>query len=246
MIGRINPEQGEWLQIDPKRTTPIPLAKELSKRYDMPCFIDNDVKSATRAVQLFGLGKTSNNFIYINVGTGIAAGTVVNGQIIRGGHFNAGEVGHTHSGLCLAIPCGCGRNDCVEQIASGIGFNTCARILREKYPTRLQIPEDQSRRVDATEIFSLSKQGDPLCVQLVENASMALANLIMNLTRMSDPEMIVLGGGIVSDGYLHTKILEKLNPTTMRFVTHGVVLTKLNPNFIGLIGAGAVAMNEAY
>ncbi len=75
---------------------------------------------------------------------------------------------------------------------------------------------------------------------------MALANLIMNLTRMSDPEMIVLGGGIVSDGYLHTKILEKLNPTTMRFVTHGVVLTKLNPNFIGLIGAGAVAMNEAY
>ncbi|WP_455634199.1 ROK family protein [Parabacteroides sp.] len=246
VIGRINPEQGEWLQIDPKRTTPIPLAKELSKRYDMPCFIDNDVKSATRAVQLFGLGKTSKNFIYINVGTGIAAGAVVNGQIIRGGHFNAGEVGHTHSGLCLGIPCGCGRNDCVEQIASGIGFNTCARILREKYPTRLQIPEDQSRRVDATEIFSLSKQGDPLCVQLVENASMALANLIMNLTRMSDPEMIVLGGGIVSDGYLHTKILEKLNPTTMRFVTHGVVLTKLNPNFIGLIGAGAVAMNEAY
>ena len=79
----------------------------------------------------------------------------------------------------------------------------------------------------------------------------------MNLVRVIDPDTVVLGGGIVADGYMHEKILEKLHPTTMRFVSRNmqaglilvaeqtgtIVITKLNPGFIGLLGAGAVAMN---
>ena len=244
LIGRVDPEQGIWLQIDPKRTDPIPLAKELSDLYGIPCFIDNDVKSATKAAQLFGIGQISKNFIYINVGTGIAAGFVVNGLQIRGSHFNAGEVGHSQVGVNLGLKCGCGRTDCVELIASGLGFDKSARLLSETMETKLHISEDLGERVDVKEVFALCQKGDPLCVQLVENASQALANLIMNLVRVTDPDTVVLGGGIISDGYMHTKILEKLNPTTIRFVTNGVVLTKLNPDFVGLIGAGAVAMNK--
>ena len=228
LIGRVDPNQGIWLQIDPSRTQPIALAKELSDIYGIPCHIDNDVKSATRAERVWGFGQISKNFIYINVGTGIAVGTVINGRQIRGSHFNAGEVGHVRVGVNLGIKCGCGRMDCVEAIAAGIGFDNCARLLRNRYETNLHIP---------------AEKGEPLCVALVENASEALANLIMNLVRVTDPDTVVLGGGIVSDGYIHEKILEKLHPTTMRFVTNGVVITKLNPGFIGLLGAGAVAMN---
>lgn len=243
LIGRVDFEKGIWQQIDPKRTNPIPLARELSELYNMPCYIDNDVKSATRAERHFGFGQISKNFIYINVGSGIAAGTVVNGRQIRGSHFNAGEVGHTKVGVNIGIQCGCGRMDCVELIASGIGFDRCARFLKDQYATQLHIPEDLGERVQVKDVFLLSQKGDPLCMQLVENASQALADLIMNLVRVSDPDTIVLGGGIVSDGYMHTKVLEKLNPTTIRFVKNGVVITKLNPDFIGLLGAGAVAMN---
>ncbi|MDR0738126.1 MAG: ROK family protein [Prevotellaceae bacterium] len=243
LIGRVDALRGIWLQIDPSRTQPIPLAKELTDSYNIPCYIDNDVKSATRAERHFGFGQISHNFIYINVGTGIAASFVVNGRQIRGSHCNAGEVGHTQVGVNLGIKCACGRMDCVEQIAAGIGFDACARLLAGKYETSLYIPSDLSERVQVKDIFTLSQKGDPLCVQLVENASQALANLIMNLVRVSDPDTVVLGGGLVSDGYLHTKILEKLNPTTIRFVTNGVVITKLNPDFIGLVGAGAIAMN---
>jgi predicted NBD/HSP70 family sugar kinase len=243
LIGRVDPVEGVWLQIDPSRTQPIHLAEKLQELYGIPCHIDNDVKSATRAERHFGFGQISKNFTYINVGTGIAAGFVVNGRQIRGSHFNAGEVGHSQVGVNLGIRCGCGRMDCVEQIASGLGFDKCARLLSEKMETRLHIPSDLGERVQVKDVFSLSQKGDPLCVQLVENASQALANLIMNLVRVSDPDTIVLGGGIVSDGYMHTKILEKLNPTTIRFVKNGVVITKLNPDFIGLMGAGTVAMN---
>jgi predicted NBD/HSP70 family sugar kinase len=79
---------------------------------------------------------------------------------------------------------------------------------------------------------------------LVEDASEALADLIMNLVRVSDPDTVVLGGGVVADGYLHAKVLEKLNPTTLRFVRNGVVLTRLDPVFVGLQGAGVIAMNS--
>ncbi|MDR1527689.1 MAG: ROK family protein [Dysgonamonadaceae bacterium] len=243
LIGRVDPGKGIWLQIDPTRTQPIPLAKELFDLYGISCRIDNDVKSATRAERYFGFGQISKNFIYINVGTGIAAGFVVNGRQIRGSHCNAGEVGHTQVGVNVGIQCGCGRMDCVEKIASGIGFDACARLLKDRYETQLHIPDDPEERVQVKDIFAWSEKGDPLCVHLVENASQALANLIMNLVRVSDPDTVVLGGGLVSDGFLHTQILEKLNPTTIRFVKNGIVITKLNPDFIGLLGAGAVAMN---
>ena len=244
LIGRVDSNDGIWLQIDPSRTHPIALAKELTEAYGIPCYIDNDVKSATRAECIWGFGQISKNFVYLNVGTGIAVGTVIDGKQVRGSHFNAGEVGHLRVGVHVGVKCACGRMDCVEAIAAGIGFDNCARLLRDRYETNLHIPAEKGERVLVSEVYALSQKGDPLCVALVDIAAEALANLIMNLVRMTDPDTVVLGGGIVADGYMHEKILEKLQPITMRFVTNGVVITKLNPGFIGLLGAGAVAMNR--
>ena len=78
---------------------------------------------------------------------------------------------------------------------------------------------------------------------LVENAAEAIAQLIMNLVRVTDPDTVVLGGGIISETWFFDKVLSKLNANTMRFVSNGVVITHLNPDFVGLLGAGAVAMN---
>ncbi len=169
----------------------------------------------------------------------------MNGQLIRGSHFNAGEVGHTNVGVKAGVKCGCGREDCVELISAGLGFDCSARLLSKEYKTKLYIPSNEDIKVDVKEIFFLSQQNDPLCVQLVENAITGIANLIMNLVRVTDPDTVVLGGGIVSDGFLFPKILDKLNKTTMRFVSNGVLLTQLDPNLAGLLGAATVAM-EGY
>ena len=243
LIGRVDPNKGIWLQIDPHRTETIALADELSTRYGIPCRIDNDVKSATRAERVWGVGQFSKDFVYINVGTGIAVGTVVNGRQIRGSHFNAGEAGHMRVGVNVGIPCVCGRTDCVETIASGMGFDSCARLLRDRYETRLTIPSENGKRVSVEEVVTLSKAGDPLCSVLVQNAAEGIANLIMNMVRVTDPDTVVLGGSIVANEYIFERIQACLNQNTMRFVTHGVVLTKLNPQFVGLLGAAAVAMN---
>lgn len=240
LLGRVDGKNGIWLEIDGQRSTVIPAAKILSERFQMPCFLDNDVRSATKAERRFGAGQGSENMIYINVGTGIAAGIVTGGQLVRGGNFNSGEVGHSASGIADRTPCVCGRPDCVETIASGSGLDKSARLLRSQYPdTALPFPEDG--RVFAGDIFALYGK-DPLCTRLVDNAAQGIANLIMNLVRVTDPDTVVLGGGVMKSGFLYPKVLERLNKHTIRYVTNGVVLTRLDPAFIGILGAGTNAM----
>ncbi|MDO5399634.1 MAG: ROK family protein [Eubacteriales bacterium] len=236
LVGRIDSERGLWMEIDPGRSTQLPVGAILSEKFKMPCFIANDVHSATKAEMLFGEGRKSKNLIYINVGTGIAAGIVVNGQLISGGHCNAGEVGHTASGIELHVPCVCGRQDCVEPVASGLGFDKCARLLEPSYPdTLLPIPRDGSR-VQVAQVFTLYGR-DALCTRLTDNAAQAIANLVMNLVRTTDPDTVILGGGVMSDEFLFPRVLEKIDPYTTRFVTNGIVLTSLAPASIGLMGA---------
>lgn len=236
LIGRIDSSTGTWLEIDHDRAEVLPIAESLQKRYGLPCFADNDVRSAAKAEMLFGQGKNSKNWVYLNVGTGIAAAIVANGKLITGGHCNAGEVGHSASGIAFHAPCSCGRPDCVEPVASGMGLDLCARLLAPQYSdTKLAIPPEGTR-IGAAEIFSLYET-DPLCRALTDNAAQALANLIMNLVRFCDPELVVLGGGIMSTNFLYQKILERLNPFTTRYVTRGIVRTGLDPRNIGLLGA---------
>ena len=168
----------------------------------------------------------------------------MDGRILRGGHYNAGEVGHTTVGLDVGTQCVCGRRNCVETLAAGIGFDMCARLLQSRYPTRLAIPEDGSR-VSVKEVFRLAREeGDALCEQLVANASEALSQLVMNLVRMSDPDTVVMGGSIMMDGYMLERMQAHLQAETMRFVSNGVQLTTLNPHNIGLLGAAVVGINQ--
>jgi glucokinase len=243
LVGRVDSASGTWFQIDKQRTEEIPLADILSKRYGLPCTIDNDVRSATSAEMRFGYGQTTRNFIYVNVGTGLAAGIVTGGCIVRGGHFNSGEVGHVQVGVKVGIGCACGRTDCVESIAAGSGIDMCARLLAPQYPdTTLAIPAD-NERVNVREVFEKADT-DPLCGILTENAARGIANLIMNLARTTDPDTVVLGGGVVADGVLFPRIEKYLHANTMRFVTGGVKLTRLDPEMIGLLGACTLAMDS--
>lgn len=237
LVGRVDGKRGMWLEIDHDRPGELEVKSILESKYGLPCFIDNDVRSAAKAEWLFGRGKGLENWVYLNVGTGIAAASFTSGRLIAGGHSNAGEVGHSASGIGFHAPCTCGRPDCVESVASGLGFDASARILASDYPaTQLHIPE--GGRVSPEEVFSLYG-GDPLCHVLTDNAAQALANLIMNLVRFCDPEAVILGGGVMTDGFLYKKMLERLNPYTVRYVTKGISLTGLAPQTVGLLGACA-------
>lgn len=241
VIGRVDSVNGIWHQIDCDRTSPIRLADTLSKRFGLPCSVDNDVKSATKAEMRWGVGRISSNFVFINIGTGIASGAVIEGKLLKGSNFNAGETGHIISGINLGLKCCCGRVDCAELMASGAGMDACARFLKDRCKTELQVPESPGR-VDTREIVRLCRRGDELCKTLIDNAAKGAADLIMDLVRCFDPDCIVLGGGVISEDFIFERIIGNIDPYTIRFVSKGIRRTTLDPHFAGLLGAAANAM----
>jgi predicted NBD/HSP70 family sugar kinase len=243
VVGVVDYKSGNWISLNHIETVPVPLGAMVSEKLGIPARIDNDVKCATRAEMIFGQGKYSDNFIYINIGTGISAGFVIEGKILRGAHNNSGEVGHSVVDLSKDEICICGRHGCVEGVISGFGFNQQVLLLYDKYPTRLckPLPDEQ---VNVSEIFRLSDEGDLLFRKLTEQAIDNISNLIMNLARVTDPDTIILGGGILSDGWLLPRICASLNPSTMRGVTNGVIQSSFHPGLVGLIGAGALGIRE--
>ncbi|WP_339318045.1 ROK family protein [Paenibacillus sp. FSL R10-2734] len=241
VVGRVDTRNGIWHEIQPDKKESINVNEQLRPIFQLPCGVDNDVACATHAEQTFGWGQQSKNFIYFNIGTGIAAGTVVDGHYVEGSHFNAGEVGHMVVAMDSDVRCGCGRKGCVERIASGLGMHERVAALLPEYPsTVLELVE--GRRIAAQTIFEAAEQADPLASRIVDDAAHAAAAAIMNLVRVSDPDTIVLGGGVARNPYFFERIKQALNPSTMRFVTNGLVYTKVKSEETGLVGAALAGL----
>lgn len=239
IVGVSNHRTGEWISMNHIVSgPPVPLADLLSKELGIPAIIDNDVRSATTAEWKLGHGRNSENFIYINVGTGLAAGFVVNGILLRGANNNSGEVGHSVVHIMSEQACICGRYGCVENIVSGGGFSKQAA----KYGLPEVLRADRPNSADTPKLFSLADDGDERAVRIVTQAADTLAALIMNLVRVTDPDTVILGGGVASDGWLLEMVEPRLNPSTMRGVTKGVVLSQFKPEYVGLIGAASLGL----
>lgn len=243
LIGLVDAGQGNWVMIDPDRKEEIPLAKLLQERYGYPCRIENDVKAAALAEQRFGAGQGVPDFIYLNIGTGIAAGIVAGGQLLRGWQNDSGEVGHMTVDYTGNTPCVCGRFGCAEAIASGGGMDRRLRLLAPRYPASPLLALAARGFVRAEELFLHAAGGDPLAAKIVANAADAAAELILNLVRVSNPELVVLGGGVAGSAWMKRELPKRLKLPMMDSVSKGVVFSALDPASVGLIGAATVAFS---
>lgn len=97
----------------------IPIAYELSNSFGLPVRVENDVHAATIGEVMFGIGRTVDDFIFYNAGTGMAIGIVVGGQLYRGASNTAGENGHAPIDHGASWPCPCGLSGCVETMIVG-------------------------------------------------------------------------------------------------------------------------------
>ena len=244
MVGRVDSANGLWLEIQKPRMETVDVVKILSGHYKIPCGIDNDVRSGAAAEQVFGKAKDCKNFIYMNIGTGIGAAFVIDGKMLTGAHFCGGEVGHHVTDSKSGMQCACGRMGCVEALASGMGLHDRAKALRGLYPyTALVFLE--SGRIDGRSVFELADRGDALCEVLAQDAAKAVAETISNLLWMVDPEKIIMGGGLITDGRLMERVKKQISPMAARFLKEGIEVTGLNSDYVGLIGAAAVGMRAA-
>ncbi len=162
------------------------------KAFALPFAIENDARMAMIGEWQFGVGKACKNIVMMTLGTGIGTSTLVEGKVLRGVHSRAGCLGgHFTINYTSERKCYCGNFGCVEA-ESGTHF--LSEIIK-KYP-ELKCSE-LVNNLNYKNIFSYAEKGDLLAIKLKNNALKAWAALAVNLIHAYDPEMLIVGGGIM-------------------------------------------------
>ncbi|HEX6967304.1 MAG TPA: ROK family glucokinase [Micromonosporaceae bacterium] len=181
-----------------------PLGEYVSDATGLPVIVENDANAAAWAEFRFGAGRDADDsMVMITVGTGIGGGIILAGELLRGAHGTAAEFGHV-----LAVGgghrCGCGREGCIEQYASGralIRFAVeGARRAPEQAVTLLRQAGGEVSAITGQMVTAAAFAGDPVAVEAFAEAGHWLGTSLADLTQIFDPQVLVLGGGVVEAG----------------------------------------------
>jgi len=187
------------------RWSQVPVRTLLEASTGLPVVVENDGNIAAWGEYRFGAGQGFSDMVLITVGTGIGGGFVLGGQLFRGAHGAAGEIGHIN-----AVPdgraCGCGRNGCWEQYASGNALVREARALaaerRSEAGLLLGLGDGTPEGVQGTQITEAALAGDPVAREAFTRAGTWLGRGLADLAAVLDPEVFVIGGGVSESGDL--------------------------------------------
>jgi glucokinase len=175
-----------------------PLGDEISQRVGLPVLVENDATSATWAEYRRG-GHGSGDLLLVTLGTGIGGGWVHKGDLITGRSGFAGEVGH----MVVDVdgpPCPCGNRGCWERYASGSGLGRMARdaALAGKAGRLVELAGGDPEAVRGEHVAIAAREGDPEANAIMRQLAWWIALGLANLVNVADPEVIVIGGGLVA------------------------------------------------
>jgi glucokinase len=202
----------------------LPVARLVSERLSLPVALAHDVRAAGQAEQLYGAARGHRDWVFIALGTGIAAAVVVRGEPYGGARWWGGEMGHTQVDPS-GPPCVCGGQGHLEAIAS-------AGALIRLYHERV------GETISAEEISRRAASSDPTAAGLWRDAVAALARAIATYVALLDPELVVIGGGLARAGEL---LLEPLR----RQVSAQLAFRESPPIARGELGADAAVVGAA-
>lgn len=228
----------------PVRATPFQTMLEQSTGHAIN--VDNDATAAMWAEWQLGAARGSDECLMVSVGTGVGGGAVSGGALQRGFNGMAGEIGHLRF-VPDGLPCPCGLQGCWEQYASG---RTLDRWAREQLAAgtpmaRLLIAEaGEAEQVSGKTVSRLAAAGVPEAVECLRDLGRNLGIGMASLASVLDPELIVVGGGLVETGELllapaRQALAEHLFGAQHRDVPD-IVPAELGPD-AALIGAAGLA-----
>jgi glucokinase len=165
----------------------FPICEWIAEITEAVSLLENDSNLAALAEGLLGAGRGSNPVFYTNLGTGVGGGLIVDGEIFHGRTTEA-EIGH------ILVDDG-GRT--VEDVCSGIAIDERVRLSAAANPEGFLA--GQCRHATGGEARFLKngiERGDPASIAIVDEAAGRLAFALSHASRLFDPELIVLGGGL--------------------------------------------------
>jgi glucokinase len=223
----------------------VPLRDELSRRFALPVFVDNDANCAALA-EAHIVGET--HLVMLTLGTGVGGGVVIDGMTFRGAHGLGAELGH------IAInadgpPCpgNCPNRGCLESYCSGQALERDAtELARDKPDSALRDRVDSDGRLTGPELVAAAEEGDPDALLLMDNFARMLGVGIANYVNVFEPNRFAIGGGLsrASHLFLDRAVQEagaRALPALWKRVS--VVLAEGGAD-AGVIGAGVLAALE--
>ena len=217
----------------------LEIERGLSDRLGMAVILDNDATAAALGEWRYGAGRGAGDMVYVTVSTGIGAGIIAHGDLIRGTAANAGELGHIIANPG-GVRCHCGLTGCLETEASGTALARMAEERRESSPWF----RTYGGPLAAPQVFDALRAGDAVAREIVLHAADRLAWAFGLLVNLMNPERIVVGGGVAAEGAL---LLDPIREALPRYAMPDLLasMTLVGAALgadVGVAGAVAVAL----
>ncbi len=225
----INDKYGDVISLD--------LEKWAAEHFGVPREIENDTRAALLGEWKFGNGRGYNDVVLMTLGTGIGTSAVIEGKILRGKHFQAGILGGHFIVNSKGRLCNCGNVGCAEAEASTWNL---AEIVAEHDKS----PDGErfgNRKLDFKLIFELAADGNKRAKTVRDECLDVWAACAFNLVQAYDPEVLILGGGIMaSRDHILPHIQNKLKGNSWCSWGEVKVLEASLKNTAALLGVGSL------
>ena len=177
--GMVCPKEGKILYAG--STIPnyigVEIKKILEEEFEIPCTVENDVNSAALGELWLGAGKGKKSMVCITVGTGIGGAVVLDGKVVHGFTNSAGEIGY------MIVD-----GEEIQKVASTTALVNS--VAKKK--------GIDSSNLNGKEIVKGYENGDAICIEEIEKIADIIAHGISNVVYLFNPEVVVLGGGIMA------------------------------------------------
>jgi glucokinase len=177
----------------------VPLRQMLADRLALPVALEHDAKASATGELHYGAGKGYRDMAYVVVGTGVGAAVIMDGEVWRGAHNSAGEIGHITIDPA-GDRCACGSVGCVETFCSGPALARHYRRALDRHgvPAAARPPEP----IGGETVTCLAADGDLIALEVLASAGEALGAAIATVAMILDIELYVIGSSVAKCGDL--------------------------------------------
>lgn len=226
--GQVDTEKGMILYANDNIPgyTGTKIREMIENRFHVPVGVLNDVNSAAAGEAFYGVGKEQKDFLCLTYGTGVGGAIVINGEVYNGSGYSAGEFGGIVTHPEDREPDQDMFSGCYEKYASTTAL---VKLAGERFP-ELKTGRD---------IFARIKE--PEVKDLIDEWILEIVYGLTTLVHIFNPSMIVLGGGIMEQEYVVSKVRERLEEHIMSSFRNVKVVSAQLGNMAGMLGAAREA-----
>jgi glucokinase len=175
----------------------VPITAILRQEFGLECRLENDADAGAVAEHRFGAGQGASNMVFLTMGTGLGAGIIADGRLLRGASGQAGEIGHVR--LTAEGPVGYHKAGSVEGWASGGGVAQVAlqevrSAIDRGQATLLAARLAGTGAITAKDVLEAAHAGDRVAAHIVASTGSRLGEALAILVDVLNPETIVVGG----------------------------------------------------